>query len=249
MSQANGAAAERQRAYSRPAVSVSGLPTDDAELLAMVKSDLAFLEDKWDQSIDEQSLRRSSTVLRNLLVYDGFGKAWRLDGRRGEPQIEAVDLNRALAGLLLPKVAFATAGGALSQGMEIAAALVYLDAMSPEVIKERFAMGPEPPRRQFKLSEFLASAAVVVDGVPVNRRNVIQYVANKLGGAHFDVSRKEDEEAYGLLDRVINTFEVAERRSVYFELLSIGQALAGSGDAKTLRELIVKTAATASDRP
>jgi hypothetical protein len=107
----NGAAAERQRAYSRPAVSVSGLPTDDAELLAMVKSDLAFLEDKWDQSIDEQSLRRSSTVLRNLLVYDGFGKAWRLDGRRGEPQIEAVDLNRALAGLLLPKVAFATAGG------------------------------------------------------------------------------------------------------------------------------------------
>jgi hypothetical protein len=73
----NGAAAERQRAYSRPAVSVSGLPTDDAELLAMVKSDLAFLEDKWDQSIDEQSLRRSSTVLRNLLVYDGFGKAWR----------------------------------------------------------------------------------------------------------------------------------------------------------------------------
>jgi hypothetical protein len=63
------------------------------------------------------------------------------------------------------------------------------------------------------------------------------------------VSRKKDEEAYGLLDRVINTFEVAERRSVYFELLSIGQALAGSGDAKTLRELIVKTAATASDRP
>jgi hypothetical protein len=74
-------------------------------------------------------------------------------------------------------VAFATAGGALSQGMEIAAALVYLDAMSPEVIKERFAMGPEPPRRQFKLSEFLASAAVVVDGVPETRRNVIQYIA------------------------------------------------------------------------
>jgi hypothetical protein len=214
------------------------LPSDDAELLALVKSDLAFLEDEWDESIDEQSLRRSSTVLRNLLVYDGFGQAWRLTGERGEPQIEAVDLNSSLAGLRLPKVAFATAGGALSAGMNVAAALVYLDAMSPDVIKERATRGPGPPRRKFKLSEFLASPAVVVEGVPVNRRNVIQYVANKLGGAHFDVRRKKDEEAYRLLDKVINTFEITERRSVYFELLSIGQALAQSSDAKKLRGLI-----------
>jgi hypothetical protein len=213
------------------------LPTEDGELLAIVKSDLAFLEDEWDQSIDEQSLRRSSTVLRNLLVYDGFGKAWRLAGERAQPQVEAVDLSHALAGLDVHKVAFATAGGALSGGVEVAAALVYPNAMSPELISERAAKGPGPPRRKYRLSEFLASPAVVVDGVLVNRRNVIQYIANKRGGAHFDMSRKKDEEAYRLLDKVMNAFQVAEHRSVFFELLAIGQAVAQSPDAKHLRDL------------
>jgi hypothetical protein len=74
---------------------------DDLELLAGVKSDLGFLEDEWDESIDEQSLRRSSTVLRNLLVNDALGRAWRLVGQKGQPQLEAVDLVACLAGLVI----------------------------------------------------------------------------------------------------------------------------------------------------
>jgi hypothetical protein len=224
--------------------SMSGLgtPSDQAEFLTDVASDLAFLEDEWDESIDEQSLRRSSTVLRKLLVYDHFGTAWRLVGQGGEPGVEAVDLNRVLAGLRLPKVAFATAGGAISGSVEVSAGLVYLDVMTEEVTKERFARGPGPPRRKFKLSEFLASPAVVVDGTLVNRRNVVKYIADKRG-AHFDMRRKKDEEAYRLLDKVMNTFQVADQRAVFFELLSIGQAVAHSDDAKKLRELIPLTPA------
>jgi hypothetical protein len=214
-----------------------GLPGGAAELLALVKSDLGFLEDDWDESIDERSLRRSSTVLRNLLVYDGFGKAWRLAGERGEPHVQAADLSRALAGLDLRKVAFATAGGAVSGGVAVEGALVYPEAMSAEAIKERAARGPGPTRRKYKLSEFLASPALVVDGAPVSRRSVIQYIANKRGGAQVDVSRKKDEEANRLLDRVIDTVQIAERRSVLFELLAIGQAVARSPDAKHLRDL------------
>jgi hypothetical protein len=214
-----------------------GLPAGAAELLAVVKSDLGFLEDDWDESIDEHSLRRSSTVLRNLLVYNGFGKAWRLAGERGEPQVEAVDLSRALAGLNLRKVAFATAGGAVLRGVAVEAALAYLGPISPEVITERASRGLGPTKRKYKLSEFLASPAVVVDGVPVSRRNVIQYIANKRGGTHFDLSRKKDEEASRLLDRVIETSQGAEQRSLFFELLAIGQAVARSPDAKHLRDL------------
>jgi hypothetical protein len=62
-------------------------------------------------------------------------------------------------------------------------------------------------------------------------------MANKRGGAHSDVSRKKDEEAYRLLDRVIDTFPIADQRSVFLELVAIGQAIAQSPDAKHLRDL------------
>jgi hypothetical protein len=220
-------------------VSGSDSSPADAELLASVESDLAFLEDEWDESIEEQSLRRSSTVLRNLLVYGSFGKAWRLAGERGEPEVEAPDLSGVLAGLNLAKVAFATAGGGVSGGVQVIGALVYLEAMTPEQIKERATRGPGPPQRRFKLSAFLASPAVVVEGATVSRQKVIQYIALKKGGAHPpDPSRRKDEEAYRLLDKVLDSYQVAEQRSVFFELLSIGQAVARSPDAKKLRALI-----------
>jgi hypothetical protein len=64
-------------------------------------------------------------------------------------------------------------------------------------------------------------------------------ILNKLGGTHFDATRKKGEEAYAMLDSVMKgKFEVLEKRAVYFELLSIGQAVAASPDTKRLRGLI-----------
>jgi hypothetical protein len=105
-------------------VSVPGSPSDQAELLATVKSDLAFLEDEWDESIDEHSLRRSSTVLRRLLVNGDYGKAWRIAGEPKEPRLEAVDLSNNLAGLELARVFFATAGGGPPRGGELSGCVV-----------------------------------------------------------------------------------------------------------------------------
>lgn len=88
---------------------------DDAFLLA-VASDLAFLEDDWQPSIEDQSLRRSSNVLRTLLVQHAIGQAWRRMGQSKEPKIEAPDLANALAGLKIEKVEFAQAAGARTAG-------------------------------------------------------------------------------------------------------------------------------------
>jgi hypothetical protein len=214
-----------------------GLPSDQAELLAVVKSDLAFLEDEWDESIDEHSLRRSSTVLRRLLVLGDYAKVWRIAGEPKEPQLEAVDLSNSLAGLELARVFFATAGGGRSGGGEISGALQYSGVMSAELIQERYERGG-PPRRVYRLSEFLASPGVVFQGEHVSRRHVIKYVANKLGGDHFDPARRKDEQAYKILDDAMNAAQVLDQRLVYFELLSIGQAVAQSADAKKLRGLI-----------
>ena len=38
------------------------------DLLEVVVSDLIFLHEEWDEEVDDHSLRRSSTVLRRLLV-------------------------------------------------------------------------------------------------------------------------------------------------------------------------------------
>jgi hypothetical protein len=110
--------------------------------------------------------------------------------------------------------------------------------MDPNTVRDRHERNPSgPPLRLYRLSEFLASPAVVINGERINRRLVIQFVANKKGGAHFDFTRKKDETAFQLLDKVAS-YGLANKDAVYFELLSIGQDLARSTDAKRLRELI-----------
>jgi hypothetical protein len=60
-----------------------------------------------------------------------FGRAWRLAGQRGEPSVEAVDLEGGLAGLRSDRINFATAAGGRTGGAELPGPLlVYGEAMS-----------------------------------------------------------------------------------------------------------------------
>ncbi len=89
------------------------------------------------------------------------------------------------------------------------------------------------------LDEYMASTCIVVDGTAVSRRHVVKFVANRLGGAHFDPrgkkSRKREEEEeerlFDLMDRAVH---VVRLPLVYYELLSIGQSLVNSEDIKRL---------------
>lgn len=133
-------------------------PRDRKGVLAAVASDLGYLADVWSQPIDEQALRRSSNVLRTLLVDNALGRAWRLVGEKGEPTVEAMDLSRHVAGLEWEKIVFASPAGGSTGGGTMVGALQYADAMSESLIQARYAAGPPRPRR-FALSEFLASPA------------------------------------------------------------------------------------------
>jgi len=81
------------------------------------------------------------------------------------------------------------------------------------------------------LREFANSPAVIVRGTPIPRRTTIKYVANKLGGAHFDPRRENNDEGamYELLDKA-STIALLGKPAIYFELLSAGQALANAAD-------------------
>lgn len=69
---------------------------------------------------------------------------------------------------------------------------------------------------------------------------MIRYVANKLGGAHFDPTRsRSGDDRLSLLDVPITTVEIEGApvlSNVYAEMLSITQFLAQSGDAARFRD-------------
>ena len=67
-----------------------------------VAEDLDFLMNKWNEEIDDVSLRNSSAILRRLLL-DGDGNrayrtAWQKIGFQGVPRIIAVDSDELIFG-------------------------------------------------------------------------------------------------------------------------------------------------------
>lgn len=96
--------------------------------------------------------------------------------------------------------------------------------------------------RGMGLSGYLNSLAALVLGHEITRRDVISYVANKLGGAHFDPKR-EGEAKFALLDKKLAVYKPPNRpeaTAVYAELLSIAETLSESSDASRFRAAFAK---------
>ena len=204
----------------------------DLELIRIISADLQFLRDEWDENIDDDSLRRTSPVLRRLLVHNDLHRAWKASGFEGQATVISSTLKPILQVLPLQAIEFASAGGANYQGMEIRA-LLLMRQSGYEAQAKRLADLP-PPEETLPLLSFIDEASVIVRGIPVRRRHVIKYVANKLGGAHLDRRRgkTKEEMIFDLLDKSLNAYLFLEKPAIYFELLSIGQAIASSEDLK-----------------
>jgi hypothetical protein len=134
-----------------------------------------------------------------------------------------------------------------------------LAAIPPEYIKSKIAAEPDQMvvdeirsrigkrvARGLPLSAYLRSTAALIVGERITRQDVIQYVANKLGGAHYDTSRDKKADArYKLLDKRPATYvpqNGVPAPYVYAELLSIIEALVESGDAARFRDVYAKAA-------
>lgn len=216
----------------------------DRELLCVVSEDLDFLFKEWNQDIDDASLRRSSPVLRSLLIDGLLGRAAREVGR--EIRILAPAICKVLTEDELKSMQFYQAGGAKHKGVELQAVTFTARIPSEQEMKASFdrtrgAIGKSYPE---KLGIFLKQTSIAIDGVLINREEVIKYVANKLGGAHYDSSRVQPaglnqvslEGKYALLDKVRAGVFMADKNAVYYELLSIGQRLVNSRDVSHLRK-------------
>lgn len=233
----------------------------DLKLVRVVKEDLDYLTKEWNQDIDDASLRRASTVLRSLLIEGKLLNVARYFDIELKIIVPSSCKDEPFTNI--DKIQFYQCGGARYHGMEIRD-ITYSDkALSQEAVQKLANVKPgdtmpdeqfrrlfnldtrqEPPPEQSypeKLSEFLKQVSFIIEGQRINREEVIKYVANKLGGAHYDSRRdvnKELEAKYILMDKAQEgRIIVAEKNVIYYELLSIGQRIVNSDDIRTLRRM------------
>ena len=202
-------------------------------LVQIVREDLGFLMKEWQPAVDEGSLRRTSPVLRRLLVEKDLLKAWEFLGLGAEPVFEAVDAE--VLAKEAPGVMLVMAGGAAGGNVQVREVRVWNRALSDAEIKSMYEASRSRLPQKLPFSRFRESACVVVSGRPVSRSDLVRYVSNKLGGAHYDEGRDKKHgaafaETAKKLDEVFRSVGVADRDAIYHELLSIGQAFVRSPD-------------------
>jgi hypothetical protein len=224
------------------------LSAPDRELVELTLEDLRHIAKETEPACDDHQLRRVSVQLRHLLVEDAFVRSWKL--LRLQPKSPFIVAPRLRADDLQPND-FAVAGGGQIGGTAIGNIKFMPDrALSGDEVKALYEREKNDMTFTFSLSDFKDSCAVHVSGKKITRKQLVQFVANKKGGAHFDKSRKKDEEAYSALDSVLaNGFvfggqagqsgqqALTGKNGVFLELLSIGQFLTQSPDTKHFMEV------------
>lgn len=211
-----------------------------SDLVKTVAADLKYLEAQMDSWVDDDSLRRASPIIRRLIVQNDLQRAWKAAGLSHEPRIRTPTLDRLIKEMPLRSIKFATVGGAKYRKIHIAE-LVKLDPPPTDDERKRLEEAGLPVR-VVGLREYLTTAAVIVNGKCISRRVVIKYIANKLGGVHFDLGRRDgrDGALYKLLDEAnrwtiqltVDGDASTTKPIVYFELLSAAQALVSSDDVR-----------------
>jgi hypothetical protein len=196
----------------------------DTELIGTVNAHLEQLAGVAFCQVGEARLRVVSTSLRYLLVEDMLSRAWRA-ARFGGP------------------MTFKTWCIASTQG-ESTVAFCGGGQMLPG-IPFSLCWNAELAERTLDLTAFRNCPRVQVGSVKVSTIELIQYVANTLGGAHFDPegkSPKSRKPAFDLLRRVQAdgvhslTFKVNNRGLLDHEILSVTETILRSSEVQRLME-------------
>lgn len=218
----------------------------DHDLIKIVLEDVNYLTNEWSQDIDDPSLRRSSAILRSLLIDGQLIKVANMLNE--EISIMAPLISKYEDELNDPSIVFYQSGGAKYRGMEVQSLKQTNRVMTADEIRKNFEKQKDIIGQNYslKLTKFMKQVSFVINGIKINREEVIKYIVNKRGGAHFDSSRKTEksgskgelERKFTLLDVVHGGTIVADKNAVYYELLSIGQRLIGSQDVQRIQKII-----------
>ncbi|MFC1655285.1 hypothetical protein ACFL3C_00260 [Patescibacteria group bacterium] len=215
----------------------------DDELIKIVFEDLDYITKEWNaKEISDANLRHSSTILRTLLIERKlFDVARSFDIQK----IRIMSSNEDSPSW--PDPVLHQAGGGKHKGLKIDGFSVYNKTFTSQEIKEKSKIALARKSKPIELNKYLKNSSIIINGIEINREEIIKYVSNKLGGAHYDKKRGDPlnkegnislEGKYALLDDYKNSNKLAGKNSIYFELLEIGQKLVNNRDIQKLKKKI-----------
>ena len=206
-------------------------------LIKRIVQHLRYIRDNWNVSIELEEVVRSSNVLRILLVHNDLGRAWKLCGYTFPIRLQVLTLTRILSEYDSDRILTAWTGGAKYRGAQFALGVSVLG----DKPKAHASSSIKLYREELNLDEYRRNTCMVVrkEGtglIEISRIELINYVANKLGGTHVDFTRKSNkllEQKFAALDEAHN-YEDVERNIVPLQLLAIGQELVSSRHIRRL---------------
>jgi hypothetical protein len=200
------------------------LSETDVKLIQAVNAHLSSIGRVSLYNADEPTLIVVSGSLRALLVENMLGRAWRVARLGGSMTFKTW----CIVSTKGPDVVAFCGGGDLLPGVPFSA-----------------ARGAQLAQRTLDLKDFLKRARIQVGATKISAVELVKYVANRLGGDHFDPEgklAKSQKSPFDLL-RKIETGEISffigrvgERNLIHHELLSVAQAVLRSPEVKKLRE-------------
>jgi len=192
------------------------------EAMRIVKSDLEYIKKEWGDNIDDDSLRRNSNTLRQLLIDEGGLIFKVLEWLNLELYVLAPNSPRH--NTPLENILFYSAGGGKFKGLELESSIMLNRIFSESEMKRRYEYDKKNKIKKYTLAEFLTAPSMIVKGEIFNRIELIKFVANKLGSTHIELDEKKLARMRHLMDAK-NSMILADKNAVYFEFLSIGQIL------------------------
>jgi hypothetical protein len=190
----------------------------EVELIKTVQAHLRNLISLSGHDADEATTRIATATLRSLLSEEMLQRAWLASGLRGPITIKTYCIinagNDAVAycggGDVLPNFSFSACQDA------------------------------ELEERVLNLKDFSRQDRILVGKEKASTADIIKYVANALGAAHFDPTGKAARK-YDLLQRIeageagqLFISKINDRNPLYHEILSIAQALSRSPQIKEI---------------
>ncbi len=173
----------------------------DKELDITIYEDLVHLSELCDSTDTKNSeIRNSVHILRRLLIYGDLQKS--ASARKYQLLIDAPDLKSYIKAARYNLIEFYQAGGANVLGIYVAYSMISKGTSHrlSRIMKESH---PDS-KIQLNIQSFLRQKCFWFKGKFVTREDVIKYVANKAGNAHFD--RKDREE---VIDRIRSAVQIS----------------------------------------
>jgi len=186
-------------------------------------------------------VRLASVVLRRLLHEGLLQAGWNICFENGSPVITATDLGAMLEKVPAKYIHYAYAGGAHTEGAQHTGYFLLVvpkeeyDASEPEVkVREIQNLFNPGVKKDFPLPEFISSACVISGSASVSRLELLRYVANKLGGVHWDNERGGWTGPVSSRQLLLDEGHLVVGRlpAPLYETLSIAEAIATAPDIK-----------------